>query len=64
MKSDKPKKPPLSPKRREQNRREFIRTAILAGGTLIASLAEFAPVAGGGTYRLRRPGALKDPALK
>ncbi|MCB1803246.1 MAG: 4Fe-4S dicluster domain-containing protein [Gammaproteobacteria bacterium] len=63
MTSDKPNKPPLSPARREQNRREFIRTGLLAGGTLIAALAGFLPVAGGGTHRLRPPGALKDVTL-
>jgi len=63
MSTDKPKKQPLSPVRREQNRREFIRTGVLAGGTLIAALAGFVPIAGGGTYRLRPPGALKDAQL-
>jgi ferredoxin-type protein NapG len=63
MTSDKPKKLPLSPVRREQNRREFIRTGLLAGGTLIAALAGFVPIAGGGTHRLRPPGALKDTSL-
>ncbi|MCB1773579.1 MAG: 4Fe-4S binding protein [Gammaproteobacteria bacterium] len=63
MNSDKPKKPPLSPARREQNRREFIRTTLLAGGTLVAALAGYVPVAGGGTHRLRPPGALKDAQL-
>ncbi|MCB1792492.1 MAG: 4Fe-4S binding protein [Gammaproteobacteria bacterium] len=59
----KPKKPPLSPARKEQNRREFIRTSLLAGGTLIAALAGYVPIAGGGTHRLRPPGALKDAHL-
>ncbi len=63
MSSDKPNKPPLSPVRREQNRREFIRTTVLAGGTLVAALAGYVPIAGGGTYRLRPPGALKDAQL-
>ena len=63
MGTEKPKKPPVSAKKREQNRREFIRTTVLAGGTLIAALAGFVPVAGGGTYRLRPPGALKDGSL-
>ena len=63
MSADKRKKPPLSPKRREQNRREFLRTTALAGGTLIAMLAGYVPIAGGGTYRLRPPGALKDAEL-
>lgn len=63
MSTDKPKKRPLSPVRKEQNRREFIRTTVLAGGTLIAALAGYVPIAGGGTYRLRPPGALKDGQL-
>jgi len=63
MSSEKPKKPPLSPVRREQNRREFIRSTVLVGGTLIAALAGFIPIAAGGTHRLRPPGALKDAQL-
>lgn len=63
MGTEKRKARPLSPKRREQNRREFIRTSMLAGGTLLAALAGYIPVAGGGTHRLRPPGALKDSAL-
>jgi ferredoxin-type protein NapG len=63
MSSDKRDKRPLSPTRRAQNRREFIRTTLLAGGTLIAALAGYIPLASGGTRRLRPPGALKDEAL-
>ena len=63
MSTEKPKKRPLSPVRRQQNRREFIRTGVLAGGTLIAAMAGFVPIAGGGTHRLRPPGALKDAQL-
>ena len=63
MSSEKPKKPPLSPVRREQNRRDFIRSTVLVGGTLIAALAGFIPIAAGGTHRLRPPGALKDAQL-
>ena len=63
MPVDKRKKPPLSPVRRAQSRREFIRSSVLVGGTLIAALAGFVPVAGGGTQRLRPPGALKDAQL-
>ena len=64
MSKDKPKKPRLTPKRREQNRREFIRTSMLAGGTLVAALAGFVPLPGSGTtQRLRPPGALKDDTL-
>ncbi len=60
MTKEKPKKPPVSQKKREQNRRQFLRTVALGGGTLIAMLAGYVPVAGGGTKRLRPPGALKD----
>lgn len=63
MSSEKSKKPPLSPVRREQNRREFIRSTVLVGGTMIAALAGFLPIAAGGTHRLRPPGALKDAQL-
>lgn len=63
MTANKPNRPPVSAKRREQNRREFIRSSLLAGGTLVAALAGFVPIAGGGTHRLRPPGALKDAAL-
>lgn len=63
MSSEKPKKPPLSAKKKQQNRREFIRSAALAGGTLVVALAGFVPIAGGGTHRLRPPGALKDEQL-
>lgn len=63
MSTDKPKKPPISPVRRQQNRREFIRSTALAGGTLIAALAGYIPLASGGTHRLRPPGALKDEQL-
>ncbi|HPE81771.1 MAG TPA: 4Fe-4S dicluster domain-containing protein [Gammaproteobacteria bacterium] len=63
MSTEKPKKPPLSPVRKQQNRREFIRSGVLVGGTLIAALAGFVPIAGGGTHRLRPPGALKDAQL-
>lgn len=63
MSSNKPEKRPLSPTRRAQNRREFIRSTLLAGGTLIAALAGYIPLASGGTQRLRPPGALKDRFL-
>lgn len=63
MSNDKPKTPPLSPVRREQNRREFIRSGLLAGGTLIAALAGYIPLTAGGTQRLRPPGAIKDAEL-
>ncbi len=63
MSTEKRTKPPLSPVRREQNRREFIRTTLLAGGTMIAALAGYIPLASGGVQRLRPPGALKDAQL-
>lgn len=52
-----------APRRRGQSRREFIRSGMLAGGTLLLALAGYVPVAGGGTHRLRPPGALKDAEL-
>ncbi|MGB5670042.1 MAG: 4Fe-4S binding protein, partial [Sedimenticolaceae bacterium] len=63
MSTEKRGKRPLSPVRQEQNRREFIRTTILAGGTMIAALAGYFPLASGGVQRLRPPGALKDARL-
>jgi ferredoxin-type protein NapG len=53
-------KPRLSPKRREQSRREFLRSAGLAAGMVGASLLGLLPVLGGANARLRPPGALKD----
>lgn len=55
-----PSRPVLSPKRREQNRREFIRTSILGVGVLGATLAGLLPLAGQANARLRPPGAIKD----
>ena len=60
MSNDRPRKPPLSPKRREQSRREFLRTTLLAGGTLSAALAGYVPVMSKANPRLRPPGALKE----
>ncbi len=57
----KPRKLPLSPKRREQNRREFIRTSVLAAGVTGVSLLGFIPVVRGTSLRLRPPGAIKEP---
>ncbi len=54
------KAPRLSPKRREQNRREFLRSAGLAAGMVSVSLLGLAPLIGGANARLRPPGALKD----
>jgi ferredoxin-type protein NapG len=56
-------KRPKSPRQREKTRREFIASAALAGAATLVALAGLAPVAGGGTHRLRPPGALKDAQL-
>jgi len=53
-------KPPLSKVRREQNRREFLRTVGLGVGMVGISLAGLIPLIGGANARLRPPGALKD----
>lgn len=53
-------KPRLSRVRREQNRREFLRTLALGAGMLGVSLAGLAPLIGAANARLRPPGALKD----
>ena len=63
MPTEKRKKPPLTPKRREQSRREFMRTAALAGGTVVLALAGYIPIATGTQPRLRPPGALRDEVL-
>ena len=54
------KRPAMSSKRRQQSRREFLRTGILAAGFVTASLAGLVPLAGNANARLRPPGALKD----
>ncbi|WP_133511242.1 4Fe-4S binding protein [Candidatus Thiosymbion oneisti] len=54
------KRPAQSPKRREQSRREFLRTSVLAVGFSTASLTALIPLAGNANARLRPPGALKD----
>lgn len=51
---------PPTPKRREQNRREFLRTLGLGAGMLGLSLAGLYPVINGVNARLRPPGAIKD----
>ncbi len=56
----KKKKRVISPKRREQNRREFLRTSALTVGIVSASLLGFIPIANGSSVRLRPPGAIKD----
>ncbi|NCA88780.1 MAG: 4Fe-4S dicluster domain-containing protein [Gammaproteobacteria bacterium] len=53
-------RPTLSPKRREQSRREFIRTSVLGVGVLGATLAGLIPLATQAQARLRPPGAIKD----
>jgi len=63
MSKDKPikrKKMPTSAKRRQQERREFLRTAGLAVGMVGASMLGLLPVLGGANARLRPPGALKN----
>ncbi|PLY14148.1 MAG: 4Fe-4S ferredoxin [Sedimenticola sp.] len=48
-------------RRREQERREFLRTAVLAAGVTGFSLLGLIPAARGDVLRLRPPGALKTP---
>jgi len=54
-------KVPLSPKRREQTRRQFIRSSVMAVGAVGFSLLGFLPVVQGTSLRLRPPGAIKTP---
>jgi len=54
-------KSPLSPKRKEQTRREFLRSTALTAGVVTASLLGFIPVVEGSSSRLRPPGAIKTP---
>jgi ferredoxin-type protein NapG len=51
----------LSGKRKEQARREFLRTTAMAAGVVGFSLLGFLPVVQGISLRLRPPGALKTP---
>ncbi|MET0101781.1 MAG: 4Fe-4S dicluster domain-containing protein [Sedimenticola sp.] len=60
MSEKKPGKVKLSAKRREQNRREFLRSAGLAVGVVGVSMLGVWPVLRGDAARLRPPGALKD----
>lgn len=55
----KPAKKVLSGKRKEQARREFLRTTAMAAGVMGFSLLGFLPVVQGKTLALRPPGALK-----
>ncbi len=52
-------KKPTTAVRREQSRREFLRTAGLAAGMVSLSLLGLLPVVGGAGARLRPPGAVK-----
>jgi ferredoxin-type protein NapG len=63
MTDPRPKKPgrmPTTDRRREQQRREFLRTSALAVGMVGASLLGLVPVVGGANARLRPPGASKS----
>jgi len=51
----------LTGKRKEQARREFLRTTIMATGVVGFSLLNFLPVVNGTSLQLRPPGALKTP---
>ena len=59
--SGKTGKKPVSKHRKEQSRREFLRTAVLTTGVVTASLLGVIPVVQGTSIRLRPPGALKTP---
>ena len=48
-------------RKKELSRRELLRSGILTGGMLVASLLGFLPVVRGESRRLRPPGALKTP---
>ncbi len=50
-----------SAKRRQESRREFLRSAGLAAGVLTVSMFGYYPVAQGISFRLRPPGAIKTP---
>ncbi len=52
---------PLTPRRKEQSRREFLRSTALTVGVVTVSLMGFVPLVRGTSYRLRPPGALKTP---
>lgn len=54
---------PSAQRKRAQSRREFLVSAAMVGGVSLIALAGLVPVAGGGTHRLRPPGALKDDWL-
>jgi ferredoxin-type protein NapG len=50
-----------SHKRRQESRREFLRSTALAAGVMGAALFGYYPVAQGLSLRLRPPGAIKSP---
>jgi len=54
-------KKPVSTRRRQQSRRQFLRTTVFATGAVTASLLGFLPVVQGNSLRLRPPGAIKTP---
>ncbi|MFO1427488.1 MAG: 4Fe-4S binding protein [Steroidobacteraceae bacterium] len=56
-----PAAPAVSVERRQQARRRFLRTVLLAGGVLGAGLSGFLPVVYAKRQRLRPPGALDEP---
>lgn len=51
----------MTPKRKEQSRREFLRSSVLAAGMIGVSMLGYVPVLQGTSLRLRPPGALKTP---
>ncbi len=53
--------PRPSNKRRQESRREFLRSGALLAGVMTASLFGYYPVAQGVSLRLRPPGAIKSP---
>ncbi len=53
--------PRLSAKRRQESRREFLRSAGLAAGVMTVAMFGYYPVAQGISLRLRPPGAIKTP---
>ena len=57
----KAKKVKSAGRRREQERREFLRTAVMAAGVTGFSLLGLIPAVKGDVLRLRPPGALKTP---
>ncbi|MEI6413567.1 MAG: 4Fe-4S dicluster domain-containing protein [Pseudomonadota bacterium] len=60
MNTPKDGKQPLTPIRQAQNRREFLRTGVLATGLVGLSLLGLVPVLEGACARLRPPGAIKN----